>query len=74
MSKLSLVKFKNGKYGVRRFKFLIGYEFAINHTGNFCHKSHELVQEFTQEEAMSIISEITELQKKDSDMGVSINE
>jgi hypothetical protein len=70
---MEVVKFKNGKFGVRRYGFFgYGYEFAINKSGSWSPKSSKLVQEFNSELfAEEVLEHVRGIQERDSDMGVS---
>ena len=73
---MKVVKFKNGKYGVRKFSVdvcHIGYVFAINHTGNWGKKSSSRVQQFkTEDEAIRVMQGINDNEDGDRDMGVTL--
>ena len=73
---MKVVKFKNGKYGVRKFSVdvcHIGYVFSINHTGDWARKSSYAVQQFkTEAEAVRVMQEIDNNENADRDMGVTL--
>ena len=68
---MKIVKFKNGKYGVRRWSWLnLSWVFAINHTNEFAAKSGSLVQEFASKgEAERVLKEVMNEINRLKDMG-----
>lgn len=68
--KPKIVKFKNGKYGLRKYSFLHGWVFAINMTGKWANKNQDLVQEYASRDiAEQAITRISDRQLHEKDIG-----
>jgi hypothetical protein len=76
---MKIVKFKNGKFGVRKFSWcrnslFPGWEFAINHSGEWAEKNSFYVQEFvTLEEAREVLEGVKYRDEIDSDTGLEVD-
>ncbi len=66
---MKIVKFKNGKYGVRKWAW-IGWVFATNKSGDWEEKSDRMVQEFkTLEYAEEVYRDMESRKDKPNDYG-----
>jgi hypothetical protein len=69
---MKIVKFKNGKYGVRKFVFLVGWVFAANKSGTWLLKSNQLIQEFDSKEyAQEVLDDMKIRAAIDNDIGIA---
>jgi len=66
--KMKVVKFKNGKYGVRKFTWL-GFLFAVNKTGDWALRSTGLIQEFDLDFANEVLLHMKDTDIRNKDMG-----
>lgn len=69
--KPKIVKFKNGKYGIRKYSLFYGWLFQISFSGRWANKNVNLAQEYDSlEMAGRALSDIIGRQERESDMGV----
>lgn len=65
---MKIVKFKNGKYGVRKLTWL-GFLFAVNKTGDWEMRSAALIQEFNLDFANEVLLHMKDIDSRNKDMG-----
>lgn len=68
---MKIVKFNNGKYGVRKWSWSQGqYVYAVNSSGCWSPKTRELIQEFDSlEYAEIVLDKIQGFDKSERDKG-----
>ena len=67
--RMKIVKFKDGRYGVRKLT-LLGYVFAVNKSGHWACRSTEFVQEFdTLEFANEVMEKMKKFDARKKDLG-----